>query len=62
MAYMNDPPLTGRTVAVPEARELQVVAALRERRRARVLRWPLVGPVVAEALRRRGIEPQLMPE
>ena len=45
MAYMNDPPLTGRTVAVPEARELQVVAALLERRAARVLRCPLVGPL-----------------
>ena len=50
MAYMNDPPLTGRTVAVPEARELQVVAALLERRGARVLRCPLVGPVVTAAL------------
>jgi hypothetical protein len=38
MAYMNDPPLTGRAVALPEARELQVVAALLERRVARVLR------------------------
>jgi hypothetical protein len=37
MAYMNDPPLTGRTVAVLEARELQVVAALLGRRGARVL-------------------------
>jgi len=39
MAYMNGPPLAGRT---------PLVAA--------------VGPVVAEALRRRGIGPQLMPE
>ena len=50
MAHMNDPPLTGRTVAVPEARELQAVAALLERRGARVLRCPLVAPVVTAAL------------
>jgi hypothetical protein len=31
MAYMNDPPLAGRTVAVPKARELEVFAALLER-------------------------------
>ena len=45
MAYMNDPPLAGRTVAVPEARELQVVAGLLERWGARVLRCSRVGPV-----------------
>ena len=27
MAYMIDPPLAGRTVAVPEARELEVKPA-----------------------------------
>jgi uroporphyrinogen-III synthase len=41
MAYMNDPSLAGRTVAVPEARELEVVSALLERRGVRVLRCPL---------------------
>ena len=50
MAYMNDPPLTGRIVAVPQARELRVVAALLERRGARVLRCRRVGPVVTAAL------------
>jgi len=39
---MNSQPLAGRTVAVPEARELEVFAALLERRGARVLRCPLV--------------------
>src|SRR5215469_15118048 len=39
---MNNPPLAGRTVAVPEARELEVFAALLERRGANVLRCPLV--------------------
>ncbi len=35
-------PLAGRLVAVPEARQLDVLAALLERRGARVLRCPLV--------------------
>ncbi len=38
----GDLPLAGRTVAVPETRELDVFAALLERRGARVLRCPLV--------------------
>lgn len=42
MAAMDAQPLAGRTVAVPEARELEVFAALLERRGARVLRCPLV--------------------
>jgi uroporphyrinogen-III synthase len=39
---MDRAPLSGRTVAVPETRELEVFAALLERRGARVLRCPLV--------------------
>ena len=39
---MEPQPLTGRTVAVPETRELEVFAAMLERRGARVLRCPLV--------------------
>ena len=39
---MEQQPLTGRTIAVPETRELEVFAALLERRGARVLRCPLV--------------------
>ena len=39
---MNSPPLAGRTIAVPETRELEVFASLLERRGARVLRCPLV--------------------
>ena len=39
---MESQPLAGRTVAVPEARELEVFAALLERRGASVLRCPLV--------------------
>jgi uroporphyrinogen-III synthase len=39
---MDSLPLAGRTVAVPEARELEVFAALLERRGANVLRCPLV--------------------
>ncbi len=35
--------LAGKTVAVPEARQLDVLAGLLERRGARVLRCPLVG-------------------
>jgi len=39
---MDALPLAGRTVAVPETRELEVFAGLLERRGARVLRCPLV--------------------
>jgi uroporphyrinogen-III synthase len=39
---MDSSPLAGRTIAVPEARELEVFAALLERRGAAVLRCPLV--------------------
>jgi len=39
---MQTQPLAGRTVAVPEARELEVFAAMLERRGATVLRCPLV--------------------
>ncbi|HUE48413.1 MAG TPA: uroporphyrinogen-III synthase [Steroidobacteraceae bacterium] len=39
---MDAQPLAGRTVAVPETRELEVFAAMLERRGARVLRCPLV--------------------
>src|SRR5437870_3251769 len=39
---MESPPLAGRTIAVPETRELEVFAAMLERRGARVLRCPLV--------------------
>ncbi|HTV49874.1 MAG TPA: uroporphyrinogen-III synthase [Steroidobacteraceae bacterium] len=39
---MSPLPLEGRTIAVPETRELDVFAGLLERRGARVLRCPLV--------------------
>jgi uroporphyrinogen-III synthase len=39
---METPTLAGKTIAVPETRELDVFAALLERRGARVLRCPLV--------------------
>jgi uroporphyrinogen-III synthase len=39
---MESQPLAGRTVAVPEGRELEVFAAMLERRGASVLRCPLV--------------------
>src|SRR5688500_8484390 len=39
---MNAQPLTGRTIAVPETRELEIFAAMLERRGARVLRCPMV--------------------
>jgi len=39
---MEVQPLAGRTVAVPETRELEVFATLLERRGAQVLRCPLV--------------------
>jgi uroporphyrinogen-III synthase len=39
---MDLKPLAGRTVAVPETREIEVFAAMLERRGARVLRCPLV--------------------
>lgn len=52
---MTTQPLAGRTIAVPESREIEVFAALLERRGARVIRCPLVairdapdpGPVIA---------------
>jgi len=39
---MSAQPLAGRTIAVPETREIEVFAALLERRGARVIRCPLV--------------------
>jgi uroporphyrinogen-III synthase len=39
---MPDPTLAGRTIAVPETRELDVFASMLERRGASVLRCPLV--------------------
>jgi len=39
---MEAPPLAGRTIAVPETRELEVFATMLERRGASVLRCPLV--------------------
>lgn len=39
---MQEQPLAGRTIAVPETRELDVFAAMLERRGATVLRCPLV--------------------
>ena len=39
---MDSQPLAGRTVAVPETRELEVFAAMLERRGASVVRCPLV--------------------
>lgn len=39
---MTSQPLAGRTIAVPESREIEVFAALLERRGARVIRCPLI--------------------
>jgi uroporphyrinogen-III synthase len=39
---MAPQPLAGRTIAVPESREIDVFAALLERRGARVIRCPLI--------------------
>lgn len=39
---MSTLPLAGRTIAVPETREIEVFASLLERRGARVIRCPLV--------------------
>lgn len=39
---MQSLPLTGRTIAVPETREIEVFAAMLERRGATVLRCPMV--------------------
>ena len=39
---MSTQPLAGRTIAVPESREIEVFAALLERRGAHVIRCPLV--------------------
>jgi uroporphyrinogen-III synthase len=39
---MTTQPLAGRTIAIPESREIEVFAALLERRGARVIRCPLV--------------------
>ncbi|HEY8520828.1 MAG TPA: uroporphyrinogen-III synthase [Gammaproteobacteria bacterium] len=45
----HDTPLAGKTVAVPEARQLDVLAGLLERRGATVVRCPLVSIVDADA-------------
>ena len=42
MTAMESLTLAGRTIAVPETRELEVFASLLERRGARVLRCPMV--------------------
>jgi uroporphyrinogen-III synthase len=42
LGTMSSLPLAGRTIAVPESREIEVFAALLERRGARVIRCPLV--------------------
>lgn len=39
---MNTQPLAGRTIAIPEAREIEIFAGLLERRGARVIRCPMV--------------------
>ena len=39
---MNARPLAGRTIALPEAREIDIFAGLLERRGARVLRCPMI--------------------
>jgi uroporphyrinogen-III synthase len=39
---MDNQPLAGRTIAIPETREIEVFAAMLERRGARVVRCPLV--------------------
>lgn len=39
---MTTQPLAGRTIAVPESREIEVFATLLERRGARVIRCPLI--------------------
>jgi uroporphyrinogen-III synthase len=39
---MNEKPLAGRTIAVPETREIELFAGLLERRGANVLRVPLI--------------------
>src|SRR4030095_6302901 len=46
---MMEQTLAGRTIAVPETRELDVFAALLERRGATVLRCPLVAILAAAA-------------
>src|SRR5690348_14649141 len=42
MTTMDAQPLAGRVIAVPETREIDVFAAMLERRGARVVRCPLV--------------------
>src|SRR5215469_13128849 len=39
---MHNQPLVGRVVAVPETREIDIFAAMLERRGARVMRCPMV--------------------
>ena len=39
---MDNQPLAGRTIAVPETREIDIFAAMLERRGARVMRCPMV--------------------
>ena len=43
MPYLMDSqPLAGRTIAIPETREIEVFAAMLERRGAKVVRCPMV--------------------
>src|SRR5207249_4278544 len=56
---MELPPLAGRTIAVPETRELEVFAAMLERRGARVLRCPLVASLTGLDLKGRRVGVQL---
>ncbi|TLY84992.1 MAG: hypothetical protein E6K44_12885 [Gammaproteobacteria bacterium] len=51
---MDPQPLAGRTIAVPETRELEVFAAMLERRGASVVRCPLVA--IRDAPRRVGVQ------
>ena len=39
---MQTPPLTGRVIAIPETREIEIFAAMLERRGATVVRCPMV--------------------
>jgi uroporphyrinogen-III synthase len=48
---MPDASLSGRTIAVPETRELDVFSSMLERRGATVLRCPLVAILDALAQR-----------
>ena len=57
---MDSQPLKGRVIAIPETREVEIFAAMLERRGATVVRCPMVAILDApDPGARPGMEPQI---